>query len=254
MKDIISLHQAHEFFLALRPFGFDSKLAQQVVESKKLAADVVSLIQGGNNGLQLSESQKNAQAIMGKNFFGISEAMLHFGVVPTAEQIASFTDVPYTAEVLRECKDTHILVAVFPISILEIREKAGKHFYSQSWYDSDEDFALQQGGIGWWLVRKTAVEDSFSKNWVEQQALLGKEEQVPDARVVVQTAIGHFLATGERLFPDKYVRTSNLDSGGYRVHVGYFGSDGLYLCRWDGGYRDGRIGLASSRKFRPLKS
>ena len=44
---------------------------------------------------------------------------------------------------------------------------------------------------------------------------------------MVYTIIGHYLATGERLFEHIYVRTSSVDSGGRRVGVGRFDSRGL---------------------------
>ena len=66
---------------------------------------------------------------------------------------------------------------------------------------------------------------------------------------MVYTIIGHFLATGERLFEDIYVRCSDVDSVGYRVVVGGFGSNGLGVDgHWDD-CRGGGVGVASARKF-----
>ena len=64
-----------------------------------------------------------AREIMGKNFFGIEEAVQDFGVHPSETQLAALAQVPFTEEVLQSHKDTHILVAVFPLSILDIRGK-----------------------------------------------------------------------------------------------------------------------------------
>jgi hypothetical protein len=102
----------------------------------------------------------------------------------------------------------------------------------------------------WWqLVRKTPVPNSTSKTWQEQQALLSEKEETPTARVMVYTIIGHFLATGERLFENVYARCSDVDSDGYRVYVGYFSAYGLVVSYvWDG-RRSGRVGVASVRKF-----
>ena len=151
---------------------------------------------------------------------------------------------------LTACKDTHVLVAVFPLTILEVRGKVErKLFYSHddAWYNT-QAFANEKAGMGWHLIRKIPVENSLSKNWKEQQALLSKDEETPKASVLVYTIIGHFLANGERLFEKVYVRTSSLDSGGDRVFVGDFWSGGLIVSNWDDDDRDDDIGVSAGRK------
>jgi hypothetical protein len=70
--------------------------------------------------LELMTSQKRAQEIMSKNFFGIEEAIKHFGVSPTRQQLDALSEIPFSEAVLEQSKDTHILAAVFTLSILEI--------------------------------------------------------------------------------------------------------------------------------------
>jgi len=71
---------------------------------------------------------------------------------------------------------------------------------------------------------------------------------VPSAQVMVYTIIGHYLATDERLFEHIYVRTSVVDSGGYRVDVGRFDSGGIDVdSDWDD-LCDGPLGVSSTRK------
>lgn len=67
---------------------------------------------------------------------------------------------------------------------------------------------------------------------------------MPLARVVVAALVTHFLATGERLLPDVYVRCADQTLHSLRVGVGMFDSDGLGI-RDDLGYRLEVIGLAS---------
>lgn len=201
-------------------------------------------------GFEPNASQKRAREIMGKNMFGIDEAIKHFLVNPTRQQRAALSEIPFSEEVLQQCKDTHVLVAVFPLSILEIREMAKDKglFYNQDWYNK-QSFAKDKGKIGWQLVCKTEIPNSTSKTWQEQQSLLGKDEEVPTAQVMVYTIIGHFLATGKRLFEKVYVRTSSAVPRGRRVCVGAFASAGLNVrYDWDGD-RGGNIGGASARKF-----
>lgn len=246
----LSVHKEHEVLLKLEAAGLNDELAQKVIDSKgnDLAVKVVRLILNG--GYEPSTSHKQARSIMGKNFFGVEEAIKHFGVNPSKQQLAYLAEVPFTEEVLKSCKDTHVLVAVFPMSILDIRGKVEhKLFYSHddAWYNKHA-FAKDKGEVGWVLIRKVQVDDSLSKTWNEQQALLSKTEETPKAQVVVYTIIGHFLATGERLFKDVYVRCSDLDSGGYRVLVGFFGAYGLLVSRWWDVSRYGCLGLSAARK------
>lgn len=205
-----------------------------------------------NGGVESSASQTRAREIMGKNFFGIEEAIKHFGVNPSRRQLAALGEVPFSEDVLTACKDTHVLVAVFPISIVDIRGIVKKLpdqtlFYNQDWYD-DEAFANDKGETGWQLVRKTPIANSTSKTWSEQQALLSQDEETPKAQVMVYTIIGVFLATGERLFEKVYVRCVDLDSGDRRVDVGLFDAHGLLVGYWLDGDRDGSVGVSAVGK------
>jgi len=247
----LSVHKEHELLLKLETAGLTEPLAQKVIDSKgnELAAKVVKFIQNG--GFEPTTSQKRAREIMGKNMFGVEEAIQYFGVNPTRQQTLALSEIPFSEEVLQKAKDTHVLVAVFPLSILEVRGKVErKLFFSHedAWYNK-QSFAKERGEISWQLVRKTPVDNSTSKNWEEQLALVSEEDEVPTAQVMVYTIIGHYLATGERLFEHVYVRTSSVDSDGRRVRVGYFDSGGLLVrSGWDGG-RDDVIGVSSARKF-----
>ena len=249
---ILSVHKEHELLLKLETAGLNDELAQRVIDSKgnDLATKVVRLIQNG--GFESTTNQKRAREIMGKNFFGIEEAIKYFGVNPTRQQLAALSEILFSEAVLEQSKDTYVLVAVFPLSILEIRGKVdSKLFYDQSWYNKEsfESFAKERGEVSWQLVRKNPVDNSTSKNWQEQQTLLGKDDEVPTAQVMTYTIIGHYLATGKRLFEHVYIRTSSLVSYGARVGLGSFGGGGLVVSFWDVGGPYDSIGLASARKF-----
>jgi hypothetical protein len=256
MKSIVSrtllVHKEHELLLKLEAAGLTDDLAQKVIDSKgnKLAMEIVGLI-SGQIGFEATVSQKLAREIMGNNFFGIEEVIKHFGVNPTKEQIDSLAEIPFSEKTLEECKETHILVAVFPLSIITIRAKVErKLFYNHgdAWYN-EQAFAKNEGKICWQLIRKTPVPNSISKTWTDQQALLVENEETPTAQVMVYAIIGHFIVTGERLFENVYVRCSCVDSHGTRVFVGIFGSEGLSVInRWDDSYF-ATLGLSSVRKF-----
>lgn len=246
----LSVHKEHEILLKLEAAGLCDDLAQKVVESKDndLAKKVVRLIQNG--GFEPSTSQKRAREIMGRNFFGIEEAIAHFGVNPSKQQSPHLAEIPFAESVLEACKDTHVLIAVFPLSILDIRGTCKDQglFYNQDWYNK-QSFAKEKGEVVWQLIRKTPVSDSTSKTWDEQNKLLGKDDEVPSVRAVVYTMIGHCKATGERLFEKIWVRCSDVVSDGSHVRVGGFGAKGLNInYHWDY-YRNDYLGVASARKF-----
>ncbi len=204
-----------------------------------------------NDTNRVKTNEKRAREIMGRNFFGIEEGVKHFGVNPTHRQLATLSKIPFSKEVLERLRNTHVLVAVFPLSIIEIRSIEQELFYNHynckdTWY-SKEFFAKEYGEVTWQLVRKTPVNNSFSKNWQEQQALLSKDDEVLNAQVMIYTIFGYYLATGERLFENIYVRTSSVASNGERVHVGSFNSGGLAVGSYWADDRSGYLGVSSAK-------
>ncbi len=261
MSRILSVHNEHEFLLKLETAGLNEELAQKVISSKdnELAVKMVRFIQsGGFEFLDKTLTSLNpiwlrAREIMGKNFFGIEEAMQHFGINPSHQQLLALSNIPFSEAMLQTCKNTHVLMAVFPLSILEICNKVEqKLFYHHEgvWYN-EESFAKKRSKANWQLVCKTSVPDSISKNWQQQQALISKDNEVPTARVMFYTIIGHYLATSERLFEYIYVRTLSLTSktsSGGHVIVGDFDSCLTVGSRQDV-FSSGDLGLSSARKF-----
>lgn len=223
-------------------------IARKAMKNAKMAAPPVAVI-------ELSESQQKAEAIMGNNFFGPQEATMHFGAKWNQEQLDALATVPFSDEVLEACKDTHILVAGYPMSLIQLQSKAnkakkGKLFYTPSggWYE-DQAFATKtKVEVRWYLIRKKPVDGSTGKSWGKQQGLL-KDESTPTACVMVYTIMGHFLNTGERLFENIYVRCSDIDSSGELVYVGYFDADGLRVSGYSGGFRFALLGLSASHNF-----
>lgn len=171
-----------------------------------------------------SDSQSRARAIMGKNFLGLEEVRKGFGIALPVQQLA---EIPFSEETLRQCKDTHVLVAGSALSVNEIRKLADDDFYDTDWYRREAFANEKKVGVRWYLLRKEPVPESRSKTYDEQTALLTKEEEVPFACEMTYMVILYWLTHRERLLPDVYVRCQDKDSGGLRVYVGYFDSDGF---------------------------
>jgi hypothetical protein len=191
-------------------------------------------------------TQNRAREIMGRNMFGIEEALEYFGISPlcrSTNTLSHLVKVPFTEETLKECRETHILVAIFPTSIVDIRDLIG----GEPFCDYRQAFANDRGQANWHLVRKAPVKNSTSKTWNAQQTLLAHNEKTPEARVLVYAFIGHLMATGKQLFENVYVRCSNIDSDGRHVDVGTFGWNMLIVGSDRGDAPYSHIGLASER-------
>lgn len=196
-----------------------------------------------------SESQKTAREIMGKNYFGIEEAKTYFGVNPSQEQLAALSIVPFSEATLKECKYTHVLIAVFLLSMKGIQSKV-KHRMRDMWYswNNGEAFIEDRGvNVSWHLVHMNAVTYSTFKALSEQKAMLRKNEEVPTARVITYTIVGHYLATNERLFGGIYVFCSDRNSQGH-IGIGYFDGFTIKIGYFRDDDRGEHFGLASQVK------
>jgi hypothetical protein len=129
----------------------------------------------------------------------------------------------------------------------------GKIFTVQDWY-LRQRFATTTDEPQYRQLRLEALDGSFTIAFDYQLRLLPETEEVPLARAVVMGMVIHFLLSGGRLFERYYVRCADMGSGGLRVHVGRFDSEGFVV---NGGMDDKHyddVGLASSRKFWMLPS
>ena len=127
----LSVHQEHEMLLKLETAGLTDELAQRIIDSKgnDLAMKVVRLI--SNGGFEATTSQKRAREIMGRNYFGIEEAIRHFRVNPSRQQLAALAEVPFTEATLEELRHgTRIKLRAAPAArareLLEALEGIGE--------------------------------------------------------------------------------------------------------------------------------
>lgn len=199
--------------------------------------------------------ERVAQQIMGHNFLGLDAVITKFGVHMTEQELLNYPEIPWSEDELNEVRDTHLLVAGYPLTIVEIRAKAPRtpktfYRYEDGWYNNQRFATEERVGLGWHLIRKDIVPNSTRKTWSEQQKLISPNEEVPGACDFVYAIVLYYLVTGGRLFPSVYARCSSVDSGGSHVYVGCFDADGLRVhSRWDG-HRRGSVGVASAWKSR----
>ncbi len=163
-------------------------------------------------------SYEQAKEIMGQNFVGLERVKEYFGIDPTPDQYFKYAQIPYSIKTLQSLRDTHILVAVFPISIFEMMEKHPKLFDVEginSRYSSpNELFIRDQGRCQWMLLNKTGMEYKQGYDCLTAQP-------------VVYSMISYFLSTAELMFTDFHgVHISNTTcQEGHEVYV-RFSEDG----------------------------
>lgn len=229
--------------------GDGARVFVQIDEDESFRDRVAEFMLRG--GFNPTAFQAAAQSIMGKNFLGISDAVRHFGVQVSPEQAKALAEITFPENVLQECAKTHILFPGFPLTILEVRTKVPQGLfasYDDAWYNPEAFARKEQLGLRWYLLRKEAVADSFSKTFTDQQKLLLATEEVPRACEVTYGVVLYERVTGIRLFKNCYVRCRDLPSSGCRVGVGRFDSVGFHIYSWGDDYVDGALGLASSRE------
>lgn len=222
-KPAMTSQQGVELLQALLKAGLTRDMAQAVIESKNgdFAASVVEFIRTRDTS-RAGTNQEMARATMGRNFFGIEEAVKHFGVRPTKEQLDLLENIPFSEETLRRCKETHVLVAVFPLSILEIRDRVKPKLFSKHHQTPYfREFATTPGVLGWYLVCKEPDDYSSGRSFPVQEQYLLSHQEIPSAPVMVYAIIGHVLITDTWLFENKILRTSTTD-GDVRATVGVF--------------------------------
>jgi hypothetical protein len=200
-------------------------------------------------GQEPATSQSVAREIMGKNVFGIEEAVLHFGVIPKKRELAYLEEVPFSEEeLLLRRESSYALVAFFRKTLLDVRRVArgtGQGLFNPHWWYDNRPFAMSQGHVGWGLVRTTPVAGTSDKTWKEKLSFLPRGEEVPTARVMVYSIIGLHLATGERILEEESVCCADIDTSGNHVYVGQFGHGGLFIGAKQDACSEKRIGLAS---------
>jgi hypothetical protein len=171
---------------------------------------------------------------MGKNMFGIDDAMKHFGINPSTPMLRDLTYVPFSEETLIACKDSHILVAVFPMQRSQPWEDIAMRFINFSEYGKKHTTQGVQNALGrsitarWLLIRKTPAEESL--NVIYRNFQLPQNEKFVEAADLIYAIIAHFFGSGERLFENTLVRTLNIETNVVmRICIGMFGKDGFLI-------------------------
>lgn len=206
-----------------------------------------------------------ARKIMGQNFLSIQEVFKGFNICLTKRELKEVEEIPFSEELLRRHKDTHLLFLGVPndgrmnyLTINHLREMfpAGQQpcfwLCSGSWHDKEDFSVIKTPGLRWYFIRKSIIKKSRSKTYDEQEKLLEIDEYREKAVVYVYMIFLMFKARGERLFEDDCVWCRDLSPYPFHnthVRVGRFEQRGLEISwKWGSQY-DEHLGLAPAKKF-----
>ena len=239
------LSNTAQFLRLLREAGLTDQARQRVIDDPTFRAELVHFW-NGNHAYNDTVTPEQAATIMGNNFHGIDALEHHLGVKLSAKSKRLFGSVPFSAEIMQACAQTHVLVACGQLSLMDVWLVQTDLFYDiDPWFKAMR-FANAKERAGWQLVRKQPVSNSTCKSFNEQKALLGANEMIPSLSVLSQAIILTYLETKECLFPGIFVRASSGDRAilgqfnGRSFHIDYFA--------WVSDEPNGGIGLASSIK------
>jgi len=258
--DTAALDTAAKFFRTMQKAGADFTGPLQSTAQRR---NLVAYLEMGcpkvdGNGTvvtpQLPDGTDLCRLILGDDFLSPEDVARVYGFSYSDEQVANLSEALPDFETLMCLRsNSYMLVATPPTdhNLLQVRDLGNQLFYSKSegWYAEDNQKFSRSDSVKaemWLAIRKESYPDSRGKTWDEQTALLSDNEHVPNAAEVSYAVTAYYKVRGIYLLRGVYVRTSSVSADGYRVFVGDFGEDGLYVNHYWFGYRYGYIGVSSS--------
>ena len=165
-------------------------VARLMSASSDFAAQVAEKAMGEFSRFLLSSNAewKRASEIMADNFFSVEHAMRYFVFNPSVADFDALQHIPWPEEVLKECCNSHALVAMLPISLKKVHRR--HHISLPTNRSRVIKFDEDECKAGWHLVRVGPLPESGIKTFEEQRALLPVEDGVPDALTMAYAMIG----------------------------------------------------------------
>jgi hypothetical protein len=201
-------------------------------------------------------TETEAAQIMGReNVPSVLDVLRHFQTPYTPIQLQSLSVIPFTAETLRGCRNTHILVPGHTLNLEDLRRLHPEQFYDLEWLHQKALHRRNRGQPRWYLLRKTVAPNTLSIRRRKQLARLGPQEEVPRICEMAYMLVLHQLVHQSHLFEGVYGNCS--DSWWCNCYGERFAqirrnrNDG---CLWLNGSTEGwfdgwyNTGLCSSRK------
>lgn len=188
-----------------------------------------------------SALQTEAKRLMGKNYLPVFGTAWYMGNSP----LSVLGEVPFSKNALDACKDTHMLVPVFALSIEDMLKRFSHLFERNStkaWFEG-RSFARDKGHTRWHLIRRGPAPGTNNLPRLAQVARLSERETVPSARVLVYAMILNHLNTTELLYTPDRVRSCSRNNG-RTIAVG-FSEKGRIVITSDNQFPHANLGLGS---------
>ena len=222
------------------------------------------------------ESLKEVREIFGDDFLGIEELgrFRGFELSKDYQEKAAklwakkIQEQGLTRENLEQLKregfmivlrspETKVEGKIVDATIENLRKKYPSLFYEQDWYDTENFATTGEVSFDWSIVKKEVLEESRSKDWDEQEAILkewAKDHQVDPRFVtrrkpveIIHDILAYYEARKARILENDYDWSGTESSVGRLVNVGYFASDGLYVSDVSREYTASNLGVCPSR-------
>lgn len=198
-------------------FGVDTKreFFKLLDENEPLLRNVVSRVLGEK--YKETTSQQDARAIM-DSYCGVAEAAMYFNYSPSETELPLFAELSLSKEELEAFRHTHFLFAYLPRSIREIQAVHNQTVLNWEYY-GNEEFIDAKSPPGWYLLRKTVIQESLDRPFADQTSLLPPNEELPAPDVLVYAVLLHLahVKNEEQLFCGMKLRcTPRLDGNSTR--------------------------------------
>ncbi|MBN1326213.1 hypothetical protein JW977_04540 [Candidatus Falkowbacteria bacterium] len=243
----ISASQMKEFWRKVEDGTIDGERFQAFLENPKKFSKGLTIVRAIN--------------ILGTNKVITAEATAKAWGMEAPKSAA----IRYSEEILCECanenqsgKSDWRLVYINGLSLREQREKRGTDktkqpcFYNNDWWlqKPEDSWATKKPEAGYYLINFCG--QFASMNWQAQEAEIAKlgsgYERCHETIFAEAILTIYMVNNGERIAENWYHWSALASSGGYRVVVGFFDSNGLGV----GGFQASSVGhfrVALARKF-----
>ena len=170
---------------------------------------------------------RRAYEIMGENVLGIKRVIKHFHVTYTNHELRGLALVPFSEETLERCKNTHLLIAGYPMSISQIFKRIPENFRNMFFektpvYTHETFITHKKVDLRWYLIRKEIFMNESRLTFPQQQVkfkVLFPSEEITRACELVYAMALHLLVKKTSLLKDGYARCGDLDKWESRVVI-----------------------------------
>lgn len=149
---------------------------------------------------ELTTSQAVARGIMGPNMYGVEEMFDCLGIAFSQEnQLSGLDTIPFPAETLRACKETHILFPGYPKSIMQMRDFPLFSSRDGNWYDHKPFAKDEQVQCRWYLLRKSGISSSSDLHATSDTEVIPRACEVVFGLILAHSCRDEHLFTKARV-------------------------------------------------------